>query len=105
VDTHHDTLVLKEVVDPKIVQSVVYNGYANDLTDVEIEKLGRDPFLLAYAPAGDERCVITTENSKPSWKRRNRQIPEVCGALKVPCERPFYLHKLLGFQTSWKPSP
>jgi hypothetical protein len=102
VDTHHEALVLKEVVDPKIVQTVVYKGYATDLTDVEIEKLGRDPFLIAYALAGNERCVITTENSKPSRKRQNRQIPDVCGSLKVLCEGPFYLYKLLGFQTSWK---
>jgi hypothetical protein len=105
MDNHRGALVLKEVVDPKIVQTVVYNGYATDLTDVEIEKLGRDPFLIAYALAGNDRFVITTENSKPSGKRQNRQIPDVCVTLKIRCEGPFYLYKLykqLGFQTTWK---
>ena len=39
---------------------VVSAGYAPDLTDDEVEKIGRDPFLIAYALADPpERCVVT----------------------------------------------
>src|SRR5215471_4752961 len=43
----------------------------------------------------DARIIITTENSKPSRKRQNRQIPDVCVTLKIRCEGPFYLYKQL----------
>ena len=50
-----------------LVQHVLVTGYGNDLTDVEIEEIGRDPFLIAYALANpSERIVVTTEISRPS---------------------------------------
>jgi hypothetical protein len=101
-DAHREALVLREVVDQQAVQVVVEKGYADDLTDDEIEKLGRDPFLIAYALVEKDRCVITAENSRPSRIRQNRQIPDVCMSLGVKCEGPFQLYKVLGFQTSWK---
>jgi hypothetical protein len=62
-----DALTFDGIVDVDLVQRVVSEGYANDLTDDEVEKLGRDPFLIAYALASpDERCVVTTEISRPS---------------------------------------
>jgi hypothetical protein len=97
-------LGLDEGVDVLLVQRVVYEGYAADLTDTEIEELGRDPFLIAYALAGPERCVVTSEVSKPSTKRQNRRIPDVCASLSVPCYGPFQLNRALGFHTAWKPS-
>ena len=33
-------LLLKEDVDPEIVQRVVSEGYANNLTDDEVDKIG-----------------------------------------------------------------
>ena len=54
-DIHREALLLKEVVDATIVQVVVEKGYADDLTDDEVDKLGRDPFLIAYALAGKVR--------------------------------------------------
>ena len=59
-------------------------GYAPDLTDEEVERVGRDPFLIAYAfrnPA--QRTVVTTEVSKPKKQRANRHIPDVCDDLHV----------------------
>jgi len=79
-------LSLDEAVDATLVQKVVTTGYADDLTDVEAEKLGRDPFLIAYALAEiAQRSVVTTEVSRPSAQRQNRMIPDVCRALGVQC--------------------
>jgi hypothetical protein len=51
-------LLLDESVDATLVQRVVRDGYAPDLADDEIEKIGRDPFLIAYALAyTNNRCV------------------------------------------------
>lgn len=100
-DGNHDALLLNEDVDPALVQDVVNNGYANDLSDDEIEQLGRDPFLVAYAMAGNERCVVTTEVSKPSKIRQNRRVPDVCASLGVQCCNTFELTRALAFRTSW----
>jgi hypothetical protein len=62
---HRDVILLDEVVDPLLVQRVVNEGYAADLRDDELEEIGRDPFLIAYAMAGPDRCVVTSEPSSP----------------------------------------
>jgi len=41
-------LLFAEKCDANLVRRVVREGYANDLTDDEVEKLGRDPFLISY---------------------------------------------------------
>ena len=48
-DKHRSVLVLDEAPQPHLVRRVVGEGYADDLTDDQIDKLGRDPFLIAYA--------------------------------------------------------
>ena len=40
-------LILDEEVDIALVQRVTAEGYAPDLTDIELEVIGRDPFLIA----------------------------------------------------------
>lgn len=95
-------LLLDEDVDPPLFQHVVANRYAPDLTDVEIIEIGRDPFLIAYALAGSDRCVVTTEVSKPGKQRQNRKIPDVCNTLGVTCYNPFLVYRALGFRTAWK---
>jgi hypothetical protein len=96
-------LLLPETLDVDLVQHVVSNGYAPDLTDVEVETIGRDPFLIAYALAKkDERCVVTVEVSKSSQKRANRRIPDVCKDLGVQSCGPFDLNKRLKFKTGWR---
>lgn len=95
-------LEFKEASKPEIVQHVVKNGYADDLTDVEIEKIGRDPFLISYGLISQERCIVTTEASRPSRQRHNRQIPDVCQTLNVSWCGPWDLNKALGFKTGWK---
>ena len=99
--TNNNALLLDEEVDAGLIQHVVNNGYANDLTDDEVEQLGRDPFLIAYAMGSNERCVVTTEVSKPSKIRQNRRVPDVCTSLGVQSCNTFELTRALSFRTSW----
>ena len=55
-----EALVLNEpAVD---VSYVLANGYVPDLNDVEIEKLGKDPFLIAAALAGPDQRFPTLQH-------------------------------------------
>lgn len=101
-----DTMVLHEQVLPVLVAYAVDRGYAQDLTDEEIEKIGRDPFLIAYALADvQNRCVVTTEQSRPSRIRANRHLPDVCNSLQVQCINTFDLIRILDFNTGWRLHP
>lgn len=101
-DPENETaLLLNEDVDPIKVQYVVSNGYALDLTDNEIESLGKDPFLIAYALSNVERCVVTTEVSKASRKRQNQHIPDICRKSSVNCCNTFDMNRTLNFSTRW----
>jgi hypothetical protein len=95
-------LLLDEKVDAKLVTQVLEKGYAPDLTDIEIEEIGRDPFLVAYAMSGTDRCVVTTEVSAPKKQRQNRKLPDVCDGFGVKCYPPFKVNRDLGFKTDWK---
>ncbi len=96
------SLLLDEQVDPGLVQKVIAEGYAPDLTDDEVEQIGRDPFLIAYALAGKDRWVVTVETSAPKKQRQNRKVPDVCKALGVKSCNPFEFNRELGFRTQWK---
>lgn len=99
----HKHVLLHEDADPEIVAEVVNLGYAPDLRDDEIANLGRDPFLIAYAVVAPfDRCVVTTEVSKPSRQRANRHIPDVCRDLGVLCCHTFELTRRLNFSTRWR---
>jgi len=96
-------LLFIEEVDSSLVSKVVDDGYANNLTDDETEKLGRDPFLIAYCLKDKEnRCIVTTENSKPRQQRANRHIPDVCSFFDVQCLNTFQFISELNFSTKWK---
>ena len=100
---HSAALILDEAVNNELVQQAVITGYAPDLTDDEVEQLGRDPFLLAYAMAeASERTIVTVEVSKPSRQRQNRHLPDVCNTLGLACCDTFALNRALGFRTDWK---
>lgn len=94
-------LKLDEEVDIALVQRVLAR-YGADLNDDELITIGKDPFLIAYALASAERTVVTSENSKPTARRRNRKIPDICGELGIRCITPFQLNKELDFKTNWK---
>ena len=100
---NRDAIVLDEEVDVDLVACVTEKGYGSDLTDEEIEKIGRDPFLLAYALVDiQERCVVTTEHSKPSRTRANRKLPDVGRDFNVRCTNTFALIRDLNFHTDWR---
>lgn len=100
---HKEVLRLKETADPKIVNKVVTEGYAPDLTDDELEEIGRDPFLIAYAlTRPNDRCVVTVEVSAPGKQRQKRRVPDVCKTFGVPCQNSFQVYRSLGFNTAWK---
>lgn len=102
-DGVEDSLLLDENVEAALVQYVVSTGYAPDLRDDEIEKIGRDPFLIAYALADPtDRTVVTIEVSRSSAQRANRRVPDVCQTVGVLSCGPFALNKALGFKTGWE---
>ena len=94
--------LLQEEVDVSLVSYATDQGYAPDLTDDEVVKIGRDPFLIAYAlKDGASRCLVTTEVSKPSRRRANRHLPNVCADLGVKCCNTFEFVRALNFSTRW----
>lgn len=104
-ETVKSAMLLGEEVDASLVARTAAEGYAPDLTDDEVARLGRDPFLIAYALAlPQERCVVTTEGSKPSKQRANRKVPDVCNALGVQYCNTFEFTRRLGFRTRWHAS-
>ena len=102
-DKVREALLLDEEADVLLVSRVIDQGYASDLTDEDVEKIGRDPFLIAYAlTMPSDRCVVTTERSKPRRKRANRHIPNVCADLRLRCLDTFGFVRELDFKTDWK---
>ncbi len=98
-----DALLLDEEADIALVRVVTERGYADDLDDTETPRLGNDPFLIAYALRDPvNRCVVTTEVSKPTRQRANRHIPDVCMTLGVRCIHSFEMVRSLDFSTSWR---
>lgn len=101
--SHREALQLDEVVDVGLVQQVTARGYAPDLTDDEVDTIGRDPFLVAYALRDrNGRRIVTTEVSKPSRQRANRHLPDVCLSVGVTSINSFDLLAALNFSTSWR---
>lgn len=97
------SLLFDEEADANMVSSVISKGYCSDPTDQEIEKMGRDPFLISYALRDMEsRVVVTTEISRPSKLRANRKVPDVCRYLGIRCINTFQLLRELDFRTGWR---
>jgi hypothetical protein len=68
---------------------------------LRLEKMGRDPILIAYALAASDRIVVTKEVSAPSKQGANRKIPDVCNSLGVQPMKDFDFFRALGFTTRW----
>ena len=100
---HKASMILDADTDPALVQRVLSQGYASDLTEVEIEKIGKDPFIVAYALASEApTAVVTTEISKPSKTRANRRLPDVCQAFGIRSINTFQLVRERNFSTNWR---
>ena len=94
-----ESLILDEEVNAELLEQVLTDGYGDNLTDSDLEKIGRDPFLIAYALAMEDRVVVTKETPRPSAQRANRKIPDVCDTLNVRWMRDFDLYKELNCTT------
>jgi hypothetical protein len=93
------SLLLDAQIDPSDLNRAVSIGYAADLDDSELEKIGQDPFLIGYAlPLGAGVTVVTKEVSAPSKQRANRKVPDVCRALGVRCINDFDFYRELDFK-------
>ena len=100
-----EALLFGEQVEQDLVARITYGGYIKNPTDDELEKIGRDPFLISYALKDIEnRCIVTTETSKPSRIGANRHIPDVCNDFNIRCINNFQMIKELNFSTNWKGS-
>jgi hypothetical protein len=96
-------LAMEENISPALVQKAIEEGYATDLSEDELEAVGRDPFLIAYGLVDpSNRVVVTTEVSKPSKTRANRKLPDVCRHFGIRCINTFELLRELDFRTDWK---
>lgn len=98
-----EALLYGQEADPAIVGQVLDTGYGQDLSDIQIEKIGRDPFLISYALVDPENiAIVTTEVSKPSTTEpSNKRVPDVCYALGISHLHTFRFTKALGFNTNW----
>ena len=93
-----DALILADATDAARVRHAIAHGYAPDLNDVELEKIGRDPFLVAAALGGADRVVVTREVSRPSKQRGNRKLPDVCATFGLRVINDFALYRELHFR-------
>lgn len=98
-----EALLYDQDADPALVGQVLDVGYGPNLSDIQIEKIGRDPFLISYALTDPENiAIVTTEVSKPSTTEpSNKRVPDVCNTLGVSHLHTFRFTKVLGFNTNW----
>ena len=100
-----DALLFIEQAEQDLVARITYGGYLPNPTDDQLKKIGRDPFLISYALRDIEnRCIVTTESSKPKSQGANRHIPDVCNDFNIRCINNFQMIKELNFSTSWQKS-
>ncbi|MEE8056345.1 MAG: DUF4411 family protein [Pseudomonadales bacterium] len=97
-----DALLLDEDAEQDLVARITYGGYVANPTDDELVKIGRDPFLLSYALKDlDNRCIVSTEVSKPSKQGANRKVPDVCNTFSIRCINNFQMLREMDFSTNW----
>ena len=93
-------LLLDENVDPKLVREALDTGYHAqhpDFNDAEMQKIGKDVFLVAYALAEDGRTVVTREVSKRTKRFGSSKLPDVCEDCNVSWATDFDMYKFLDF--------
>lgn len=98
-----EALFFREEAEQDLVARITYGGYVANPTDDEISKIGRDPFLLSYALKDlENRCIVTTEVSKPKKQGANRKVPDVCKHFGIQCINNFQMFRKLNFNTNWR---
>jgi hypothetical protein len=92
-------MIFDQKIDPANLNEVLTAGYAPDLNDSEIEEIGQDPFLIAYAlPRPADITVVTKEVSAPSKRRANRRVPNVCKTFGIRSINDFEFYRELDFK-------
>ena len=94
-------LVLQEEVDIALIRQVTTEGCAPDLTEVEIEGIGRDPFPIAYALADRDNRTVVTGEKRSNKQRQNRPIPSVCDDFSVKSCDQWDFGRALDFRIDW----
>lgn len=100
MQANRDDLILDPDNSDALVPTVL-DAYAPDLTDSELEQIGQDPFLIA-AGLSFGATIVSKEGSKPSTRRQNRRVPDICNDLGVPCITDHKLIVELDFRTNWR---
>lgn len=96
-------LLLEESIDHSLLNRVREEGYGKNLTESEIQAIGGDQYLIAYAlKSTADRKVVTTEKSKKKAKRRHRKVPDVCADLGIGWCNQFDFVSEMKFTTRWK---
>jgi hypothetical protein len=94
-------LLLQEETDFDHLQTVLA-CYGDDLSEADMVRIGRDPFLIAAALADPQgRCVVTAEVYKQTKTGANRHVPNVCADVGVAWITPVDLLDALDFTTGW----
>lgn len=96
-----DALLLDEQADPAIVQKVLKYGYESSdplFDETDIQRIGRDAFLIAYAMGSPTRTIVTRETSASSKKRGNRKVPDACNGCDVGWTSDYEMYRLLDFR-------
>ena len=90
------------VIDEDVVnlERTISDGYGFTAmpTEEQLDKMGRDPFLLSYCLNDfPNRIAVSHESSKPSRMNANMKIPDACGKLGIPHRTLSMVLKELGF--------
>lgn len=95
-----NALLLDETADPALVRQALDNGYQAqnaDFDDGELQKIGRDAFLVAYCLADTERVIVTREVSKRTKRLGASKLPDACDDCGVNWTTDYELYRLLDF--------
>jgi hypothetical protein len=97
-------LILDEEPNTQRLEQVLTQAYGGPLpTEADLERMGQDPFLVAYALADPaRRCVVTCEASKPGQIGPRRHVPNACTDVGVRALTPFEFVRALDFTVDWR---
>lgn len=103
IKSNKENLVLRKKESLELVRKVTSEAYGENLTEMDIKKVGADPFLIASALEYPEcRIVVTHEVSQPSKEGANRKVPDICDQLDVKWMSTIDFIKKLNFKTKWE---
>lgn len=102
-DEHEKDLLLNANADLTAVNRVFKDGYELPQPSLdELNKIRKDPLLIAYALARQSTVIVTLEakqeNATDEMKRHKRKIPFVCRKLGIRCIDTFDLIRELDFR-------